>query len=252
MKPINKHSLLASAMHIPFPRFFLFLFAAMISLTLACQKESVVKMETKKNKKTVLDHVLDLENMYLIKYHFQYNEHYQVTHIFRGERYAASNQLQLIAEAFYKKNNKQELPDSLVTYNSKGFTVGVIRTDQFRKLAATPNTNQYIWPERPNKLLSTPGGKLALAIAGIKVNWSGAGHLGSGAEVQIMNNLSYINRTSLKDSLQSPIKNKTDGTDRKFDDYLIQYNKMGYPVDLSFYDEINAGFESAKLSYREE
>lgn len=190
--------------------------------------------------------------MYLIKYVFRYNEHLQVTQVYRGERYAAFNQMQLITEAFYREGNLTEYPDSIISYNTKGFKVGLIKPNQYQKVASTDQTALYRWPERENKLLTTPGGPFALAIAGSKINWSGDGHLGSASDIEIMKNIKLANRTSLADSIQVPVQYKSDGSERLVDDYLILYDKMGYPTSISFFDRLNADRMKAEIHYREE
>lgn len=226
------------------------LFLAACSLS-ACQKDSEVNIKHIKQKQTVVDYILDLENLYMIKYSFQYNDQYQVTKIYRGERHANISQLQLIAEAHYDSNNKSNLPDSLSTYNTRGFKVGVILAKDYNSVAKA-NNKQYQWPERNNKLLTVPGGELALAIAGKKIGWSGSGHMGSGSTIEIMDHLKFLNRSSLKDSIQIPVSSKTDGTNRKFDDFHVKYNKLGFPIDMAMYDAVNADFEQVKINYRDE
>lgn len=234
-------------------RAFLKLFMVLLILAASsCQKDSVSDFGEIKTKKTVVDYILNLEGLYLIKYNFQYNEKYQVTKVYRGERFANLNQLQLILESHYNANNNNNLPDSISTYNTKGFKVGVLKPDDYNKVVSISKNQSYKWPERENKLLAVPGGEFALAISSKKVAWSGAGHLGSGSQVEIMHNLNMLNRHSLKDSLQVPVPYKTDGTDRKFDDFRILYNNSGYPIDLAFFDAINANFEKLKINYREE
>ena len=225
---------------------------ALCCINASCNKDSLSIVENSKAKRTVVDYVLDLESLYLIKYQFQYNDSNQVTNIYRGERFANTSQLQLIAKAFYSTADPDKLPDSLVTYNTKGFRAGVIYANSYNKVAVVNSERAYVWPERINKLLLTPGGRLALAISGAKINWAGDGHLGSAGEIKIMDNLLMINRGSLKDSIQIPVPYKTDGSNRKVNDFMIKYNKFGYPIDISFYDLNNAGFERAKINYREE
>lgn len=225
---------------------------AVILAIVSCTKESQSIIGNDRAKKTVVDYILDRENLYLIQYRFQYNEYYQVTHIYRGERFADPTQLQIVAEAFYSSSDPDQLPDSLVAYNTKGFKAGTIYPSNFNNVADVNLTTDYVWPERRNKLLTTPGGRLALAISGSEIDWAGDGHLGSGNEIKILDNVAFINRSSIKDSVQRHVDYSTDGSDIAIDNYLIQYNKFGYPIDISFYDLYNAGFETAKINYREE
>lgn len=218
----------------------------------SCQKESEAEYQTVKKKQTVIDYVLDLENLYMIKYRFEYNNQYQVTRIYRGERQANASQLQLIAVAHYDQANQSNLPDSLSTYNTRGYKVGVIQAKDFNSIAKPIPNQIYDWPTRENKLLTVPGGELAFAIAGKKIGWSGAGHMGSGNTIDIMDHLKLLNRSNLKDSIQLAVTSKTDGTKRMFDDFHILYNNLGFPIDMSMYDRLNAGFEQLKINYREE
>lgn len=218
----------------------------------SCQKQSEATFLVNDQKRTVIDHVLDLEGMYMIKYQFQYNEHYQVSKIFRGERFSQKHQMQLIALAHYDEKNKSQLPDSISTYNTRGFKTGVIHSKSYNKIAKLSSQAELHWPERTNRLLLVPGGQLALAIASKKIDWSGAGHLGSGSTIQIMDHLKHLNRPTLKDSIRIYVEYKTDGSKGNFDDFQILFDASGNPIDMGFYDLINANFEQVKVNYRQE
>lgn len=227
---------------------------AMLCMVIAasCQKNGTSDIDLKSQKRTVIDYVLDHETMYLVKYKFQYNNKYQVTKVFRGERYAEDFQLQLIAENHYDPKNSTEFPDSVSTYNTKGFKSGVILAKDFTPVVKEEQGATYIWPTRSNKLLTVAGGKYALAVAGKQVDWAGSGHMGSGSTINMMHFLKYLNRPNLRDSIQLYVKHKTDGTKRNFDDFRIKFNPSGYPIDMGFYDAINADYEQLKINYREE
>jgi len=218
----------------------------------SCTKSSEVYLENSNQRQRVIDYVLDFESMYLMQYRLRYNSDYQVLDVYRGEQHADQNQLQLIATARYSEGNKTPLPDSVLVFNTNGFQVGVIYPDQFNKLAVQEESYTYRWPERPNHLLSIPGGAFVLALAGAKVNWSGAGHLGSGDDIAMMDNFRMLNRAVLKDSINIPVRYKTDGTDRLVNDYFIEFDKIGYPKKIEFFDLLNAGTVVLQVNYREE
>lgn len=215
----------------------------------ACQKESEITSDFGDSKRTVVDYVWQLE-FYITKYRMQYNEHYQVTDIYRGDEFSTDAQMKRIARLYYA-DHTSDLPDSVVTYDLNGFRVGIISPSAFNTVAEVDTTTEYHIPQRQNKLLTTPGGAVAFALAGSPVLWGDEG-THSGPQVFLLNDTRYLNRTALQDTIKV---SAPDGLYNGFHVYLFTFDQMGYPTEVRRmwpYDTSINGILRARISYREE
>lgn len=214
----------------------------------ACQKTPLTEINQGQAKKLVLDYMLHAESMYMMKYRMQYNEHYQIIAIYRGEEFATDQQMQLLGKAIYSLP-QQEIPDSVVWYNTKGYEAGSSSAADLVSIPGYTNQQNYIWPQRFNAFFDVKGSRFMMALTNQKVAWAGQGHLGSESEIQVFSYLKMINRSTLADSIQIAVRYKSDGTDRKFNDYKITYNDLGLPSAVYYVDKLNPLSPRLKFSY---
>lgn len=227
----------------------------------ACKKDStaIVDIPADAQKKTLIDYLLNYEGMYMVKYKVFYNEQYQVREIYRGEQFAADLQMQLFARMYYseqKTTPAQQLPDSVVFYNTKGKVSEVVRTD-FRPLPSRESGKNYLWPDRHNKVMDVPGIAALMAIAGKKVNWGGDGHLGSGATIDTYGSFSMVNSPSLSDVYTEyyeetgyDFETKTWKKMTRSRVYMLRFQEEGFPTDVIFTNNLNPAVPYLKIAYK--